>query len=107
MAYGANWSINATESQYGHNVTAIEGVESPSDYSWWWSILLHNETSGEWEESSVGIDSIDALEHSQLAWAASNANTSLLAAPQGDDATMQVLFPDNTTANHTIEDMTA
>ena len=107
MAYGANWSINATDGQYGHYVTAIEGVESPADYSWWWSILLHNETSGEWEESPVGIDSIDALEHSQLAWAASNANTSLLAAPQSDDATMQVLFPDNTTATHTIEDMTA
>jgi cytochrome oxidase Cu insertion factor (SCO1/SenC/PrrC family) len=103
MAHGANWSINATDSQYGHYVTSIEGIEAPADASWWWSLMVHNETSMQWEESSVGIDSIDALEHDQIAWAASNANISLLAPPHEEAASMQVLFPDNTTANHSIE----
>ena len=107
MAHEANWSINATDSEYGHYITAIEGIEAPSDYSWWWSLLIHNETSGAWEASDVGIDSIDALEHDQLVWAASNANTSNLAAPHPDHPTMQVLFPDNTTANHTLQEMNA
>ena len=105
MAYDAGWDINATNSQYGHYITAIEGIEAPSDFSWWWSLLVHNESSGTWEESSVGIDSIDALEHDQLVWAASNANTSLLHPPNEHHPTMQMLFPDNTTANHTIETM--
>ena len=106
MAYEANWSINASESQYGHYITAIEGYEAPSDYSWWWSLLMYNETSEQWEESSVGIDSINALDHDQLVWAASNANTSVLSEPHPDSPMMQVLFPDNSIANHTIEEMT-
>tara|TARA_B100001564_G_scaffold83936_1_gene67749 strand:- start:4192 stop:5715 length:1524 start_codon:yes stop_codon:yes gene_type:complete len=105
MAYDAEWDINATDSQYGHYITSIEGIEAPSDYSWYWSLLIHNESSMAWEEASVGIDSIDALEHNQLVWAASNANTSLLNAPADENASMQILFPDNTTANHSIGGM--
>ena len=106
MAYEANWSINASDSQYGHYITAIGGYEAPSDSSWWWSLLMYNETSEQWEESSVGIDSINALDHDQLVWAASNANTSVLSEPHPDSPMLQVLFPDNSTANHTIEQMT-
>jgi len=107
IAYYAGWEINATESQYGHYITSIEGVEAPEDGSWYWSLLVHNESSMAWEESSVGIDSIDALEHNQLVWAASNANTSLLNAPDEEHPTMQILFPDNTTANWTMDYVTA
>lgn len=106
MAYEANWTIDASESQYGHNISAIEGYEAPSDNSWRWTLLTYNEASQQWEDSSVGIDSINALDHDQLVWAASNANTSALSEPHADSPMMQVLFPDNTTANHTIEQMT-
>ena len=105
MAYEANWTINASKSDYGHYITAIEGIEAPADSSWWWSLLIHNETSQAWEASDVGIDSIDALDHDQLVWAASNADVSVLSAPDADVPTMQVLFPDNTTANHSLTEM--
>ena len=105
MAYDANWTINASDSAYGHYITSIEGVEAPSDYSWWWNLLVHNESSMAWEASEVGIDSIDALDNDQLVWAASNANLSHLAAPHPEAPSMQILFPDNTTANHSLEFM--
>ena len=98
LAEEANWSINATYGQYGHFISGINGVESPSDMSWYWSLNIFNESSGSWEESIEGIDSIDGLENSDLLWAASTTNTSLIHAPEGNDSSpsITVLYPDNT-----------
>tara|TARA_B100001093_G_scaffold508715_1_gene571434 strand:- start:5713 stop:7248 length:1536 start_codon:yes stop_codon:yes gene_type:complete len=103
----ANWTVNASDSEYGHFITSIEGFEAPSDSSWWWSLLLFNTSSMTWEESPVGIDSVNALDHPHLAWAASIANHSGLEHPSGDDASMQIVFPDSTTANHTMSEFNA
>ena len=78
-----NVSLNySVHEQYGHSVTGINGVDSPSDWSWWWSLHIWNETSEAWEESSVGIDEVMIMhDTNHVAWAASNANLSLLPAP--------------------------
>ena len=105
IAEEANWTINATYGQYGHFVQSINGVESPADWSWYWALHTFNSSSMAWEESMVGIDDIDALENEHLAWAASNANTSGLSLPQMNDsnASIQILYPDNTTENHSLQ----
>ena len=105
LAEEANWSINATYGQYGHFISGINGVESPSDMSWYWSLNIFNESSGSWEESIEGIDSIDGLENSNLLWAASTTNTSLIHAPEGNDSSpsITVLYPDNTSEDHSLQ----
>tara|TARA_B110000444_G_scaffold103036_1_gene97272 strand:- start:5008 stop:6552 length:1545 start_codon:yes stop_codon:yes gene_type:complete len=105
IAEEANWTINASFGQYGHMVSGINGIESPSDWSWYWSLNIFNESSTAWEESSVGIDELDALEHPNLVWAASNANISALSAPALNDTnvSIQILYPDNTTDAHTLQ----
>ena len=105
IAEEANWTINATYGQYGHFVQSINGVESPADWSWYWALHTFNSSSMAWEESMVGIDDIDALENEHLVWAASNANTSNLALPQLNEpnASIQILYPDNTTENHSLQ----
>lgn len=70
-----------THEQWGNGMTGIDGVESPSDSSWWWSLLVWNESNSSWEESQVGIDSIEVGSSAQIAWAASNSNFSLLSPP--------------------------
>ena len=103
IAEEANWTINATFGQFGHMMKAINGVESSDD--WYWSLKIFNTSSMAWEESMLGIDSIDALENEHLAWAASNANASVLApAPLNEsNASIQILYPDNTTDNHSLQ----
>ena len=104
IAEEANWSINASYGQYGHMVSGINGVESPSDWSWYWSLKIFNQSSSEWEDSMVGIDDVDALENPNLVWAASNANASVLTPPSNDsNASLQILYPDNTTASHSLQ----
>lgn len=105
IAEEANWTINATYGQYGHLVSGINGVESPSDWSWYWSLNVFNDSSQAWEESMVGIDSIDAMENSNLLWAASTTNISQISAPEENDSTpsVTVLYPDNSTVNHSLQ----
>ena len=77
-----NYSVDPT---YGHGVTGINNVDSPSDWSWWWSLHIWNATSEAWEESQVGIDEVMIMQDTDhVAWAASNANLSYLPAPGSD-----------------------
>ena len=80
-----NYSVHET---YGHSVTGINGVDSPSDWSWYWALYIWNDTGMAWEESSVGIDEVMIMHDTDhVAWAASNANLSLIPAP-GDEMNM-------------------
>jgi protein SCO1/2 len=83
MAFNMNnVSFTAPDSQYGHYMENISGVGAPSDYSWWWSLYLWNDTNSTWEESQVGIDAVGISHHQpHIAWVASNANLSMLPIP--------------------------
>ena len=86
MAFNMN-NINFTapDSQNGHYMENISGNQAPSDYSWYWSLYLWNETNSTWEESQVGIDSVDISHHQQhIALVASNANISNLPTPTSE-----------------------
>ncbi len=82
-----NISLNySVHEQYGHSVTGINGVDSPSDWSWWWSLHIWNESSEAWESSNVGIDEVMIMHDTDhIAWAASNANLSMLPTPGGHE----------------------
>ena len=78
-----NISLNSSvHAEYGNQVHGINGIDSPSDWSWWWSLHIWNESSEAWEESSVGIDQVMIMQDTDhIAWAASNANLSMLPVP--------------------------
>ncbi len=78
-----NISLNySVHEQYGHSVTGINGIDSPSDSSWWWSLYIWNDSNSTWETSDVGIDEVMVMHDTDhIAWAASNANISLLPTP--------------------------
>lgn len=105
-ADAAGWDFVAEDGPYGHFVTSIEGVTSPEDAAWWWSLEVWNLTSASWEISDVGVDSIDALSQPHLAWVPSNS-TVRPQAPSGS-ASVSVVLPDgevlrssmNTTSGH-------
>ena len=107
VAEDANWTFNYSTSQYGNMVSSINGYESPEDWSWWWSLKIWNESSSAWEDSPVGIDSVDAVENNSIAWVASNANASLIESPIEAGIQVQIIYPDNTTANHVKNNFTA
>ena len=79
-----NYSVHEV---YGTSVNGINGVDSPDDWSWYWSLQIWNETSEAWESSSVGIDSVMLThdDNDHIAWAASNADMSLLEEPGHGD----------------------
>ena len=93
----AGWTMNTSDSQFGTMVNGFNGYNSPEDWSWWWSLKLFNEETQTWEDSPVGIDSVNAFEHPHLAWIASNANSGLLENPTSDTPSVQIVFPDNST----------
>jgi hypothetical protein len=82
MAFNMNnVNFTAPDSGYGHFMENISG-QAPSDNSWWWSLHLWNDTNSTWEQSQVGMDSVDISHHQQhIAWVASNANISNLPTP--------------------------
>jgi cytochrome oxidase Cu insertion factor (SCO1/SenC/PrrC family) len=78
-----NISLNySVHEEYGNQVHGINGIDAPSDWSWWWSLHIWNESSEAWEESSLGIDQVMIMHDTDhIAWAASNANLSMLPIP--------------------------
>ena len=78
-----NVTLNSSaHEQWGNQVHGINGVDAPGDGSWWWALYLWNATNMTWEESQVGIDEVLIMQDTNhIAWAASNANLSLLPAP--------------------------
>ena len=55
-----------------------------------------------WEDSMVGVDSVEYPLSKNVAWVASNADDSLLNPPDLDNSSVSVVFPDNTTAHQQI-----
>lgn len=102
-AVEADWELNySTHPDFGTMLSGIEGIEAPDDYSWWWKLMTFNKSSENWEDSMVGVDSVEYPLSKNVAWVASNADESLLNAPDLDNSSVSVVFPDNTTAHQTI-----
>jgi len=80
-AFNASSILHNYTTHGGHEMTGINGVDSPSDLSWWWELLVWNANNYSWEGPQVGIDSIEVNSSAQIAWAASNSNFSLLSPP--------------------------
>ena len=99
----ADWELNySVHPDFGTMLTGIEGVEAPDDYSWWWKLMTFNKTLESWEDSMVGVDSVEYPTSKNVAWVASNADESLLNAPDLGNSSVSVIFPDNTTAHQQI-----
>lgn len=100
----AGIELNGSSSELGHFVNGIGGHDSPSDWSWWWSLQVWNASNTSWEEASVGIDAIEMSEATHIAWAASSADASAIPAPEDGGHSVDVLFPDETHARIVVED---
>lgn len=74
-------SLNVSNSDFGHFLSGINGTDSPSDWSWYWELNVWNAANETWEASTVGMDTLDVLEHPHIAWKPSYTNTSLIPAP--------------------------
>ena len=74
---GVNTTIE--DSSLGHYLTSLGDEESPSDYSWWWSLYTWNSRNTSWELSDAGMDEIDEPRH--IAWAPSTINVSDIPSP--------------------------
>ena len=99
----ADWELNySTHPEFGTMLSGIEGVEAPDDYSWWWKLMTFNKSSENWEDSMVGVDSVEYPLSKNVAWVASNADDSLLNAPDLDNSSVSIIFPNNTTVHQQI-----
>ena len=105
IAEEANWTFNASYIQGSHVVSGINGIDSPADFSWNWTSYVFDETAMVWQKSTLGIDSVEDIESSNLLWAPSTVNVSQKSAPPLDNnaPTLEIVYPDNTTENHTLE----
>jgi ABC-type Zn uptake system ZnuABC Zn-binding protein ZnuA/Ca2+-binding EF-hand superfamily protein len=73
-----NYSVHET---YGTSLSGINGFDAPEDYSWWWQLMLWNDTENNtgWDVSDLGIDSVmipEMTEH--IAWMPNIFNVSSL-----------------------------
>ena len=100
-----NISLNySTHPEYGHMITGINGTQAPSDWTWYWKFMTFNETSTSWQESNVGVDFLDANQNSNIAYMASNADENLLETPSKDNLSVSVLYPNNSSEVHLLDD---
>lgn len=82
----AGWELNVTDGQWGKFLHGINGMESPSDWSWYWELNVWNASGMAWETAPVGMEDVDVLEEAHLAWRPSTTNRSLIPAPTMEQA---------------------
>jgi len=108
MAEEANWTLNTSVSEWGRMLHGISGVDSPEDWSWYWELNLWNATNTTWEAADVGMDDLDATEHSHIAWMPSTSNRSDLPQPNASQASsVSVLWPNGSSAQQGIDTFNA
>ncbi len=76
---GMNASFS-TDSTYGHDIDALDDVNSPDDLSWNWALYSWNTSSNGWEYSTVGVD--DFVDPGYIAWAPNTTNVSEIPMPE-------------------------
>ncbi len=76
---GLNASFS-NDPTYGHFVEALDDVNSPSDWSWYWSMYVWNTSSAGWETSMLGVD--DFVEPGYIAWAPNSTKISEIPMPK-------------------------
>ena len=79
MSMGALDSFVAPDSDWGHYMTTIDGIEAPADYSWWWKLLYWDGVNESWMESNVGMDMLMDKQH--ILWAPNSTELSSIPAP--------------------------
>ena len=82
MSLGALNSFDAPDSDWGHYMNSIDGVDAPTDYSWWWQLHYWNETSESWDESMLGMDSL--IDKEYIAWAPNSTSDDLIPTPEAE-----------------------
>jgi outer membrane protein assembly factor BamB len=60
--------LNYSMSLYGAFVTSIFGTSAPTDFSWWWELLLWNTTSNSWQEAPMGASDLRLAPWDCIAW---------------------------------------
>lgn len=106
-AQEAGWALNYTvHSEYGTMLTGIDGIDAPEDNSWYWKLMTFNSATESWEESTVGVDSVEHPNSASVAWMASTADASLLETPGDNTSSVSVVFPDNTSVSQVITEYT-
>lgn len=104
VAEAGGWTLNTSASEYGNLLHGINGVDSPSDWSWWWELNLWNASNNTWEVSDVGMDDTNGLETPHLAWMPSNGNRSMLPAPnESHVSSVGVQWPNGTHTQEGLE----
>lgn len=79
MSMGALDSFVAPDSNWGHYMTTIDGIEAPTDNSWEWALHYWEETNESWIVSDVGMDSLADNQH--ILWAPNSTDPSSIPAP--------------------------
>ena len=76
---GMNASFS-TDPTYGHFLDALDDVNNPADWSWYWTLYNWNISSNGWEYSQVGVDDIVAPGY--VAWAPNTTNVTKIPMPE-------------------------
>lgn len=62
--------LNYSMSQYGAYVTSLFGVAAPDDFSWWWELLIWNQTGRSWQEAPKGASDLllSGIGYESICW---------------------------------------
>ena len=76
---GAEIDVDIGDGSFGHFLNSINNVSAPTDWSWYWQLHTWNDTSSEWEDAEVGMDSLD--QPMTIAWASNNTSHNAIPEP--------------------------
>ncbi len=58
---------------FGVFINGIGGLNSPDDWSWWWSFLLWNKSAEDWEGSNKGANDVQLNDGDIIGWCPSSS----------------------------------
>ena len=107
MARQESWTLNVSHSEWGHYVDGINEVNRAEDWSWSWGFYLWNQSSNAWMESMYGVDDVSLTDYTHFAFAPYGENVSNITSPVSTHPSIEILYPNGTKTNGSMESLTA
>jgi cytochrome oxidase Cu insertion factor (SCO1/SenC/PrrC family) len=101
-AYEGNWELNLSTDNF---VNGVNGVNAPSDSSWFWETYTWDDNSSKWANITNNLNDIDVFNNSVLAFAPNSTADSEIPAPVNDEASVTLVYPNGSNESVALPNM--
>ena len=106
VAFEANWNVNYSSLENENVVVGFNEINNPEDMSWFWEVHIWNESDSIWKPvEGNNLDDVDALNHSNLAFAPNTTDDSEIPLSTDQNVSVTLVYPNGSNETTILSDI--